>query len=100
MKRCTFIAGFAVAALALCGDAAHAIKRADMPGFCQGKVLATYAVQASRIKMREAVKATDGSYSVEGTVSTGRRAVERFRCEFDERGAFSALRELPRGSRS
>jgi hypothetical protein len=57
-------------------------------------------VQASRIKMRDEVKATDGSYSVDGTVSTGRRAVERFRCDFDAKGAFSALRELPRGSRS
>jgi hypothetical protein len=99
MKRCTFIVGLGVAALALCNSTAHAIKRADMPGFCQGKVLATYAVQGSRIKMREVVKATDGSYSVEGTVQTGRKAIERFRCEFDARGAFSALRELPRGSR-
>ena len=96
MKRCTFVVGLGVAALALCGSPAHAIKRADMPGFCQGKVLATYAVPASRIRMGEVAKTTDGSYSVDGTVRTSRRAVERFRCEFDARGAFSALRELPR----
>jgi hypothetical protein len=100
MKRCTFIVGLGVAALAVCSGDAHAIKRADMPGFCQGKVLATYAVAGSRIKMREVVKGTDGSYSVDGTVHTGRKAVERFRCEFDAKGQFSALRELPRGSRS
>jgi hypothetical protein len=100
MKRCTFIVGLGVAALAVCSGDAHAIKRADMPGFCQGKVLATYAVSGSRIKMGEVAKTTDGSYSVEGTVHTGRKAIERFRCEFDARGAFSALRELPRGSKS
>jgi hypothetical protein len=96
MKRCTFVVGLGVAVLAVCSGDAHAIKRADMPGFCQDKVLATYAVRASRIKMGEVVKATDGSYAVDGTVGTGRRAVERFRCEFDARGAFTALRELPR----
>ena len=96
MKRCAFIVGLGVAALALSGGGAHAIKRADMPGFCQGKVLATYAVPASRIRMGEVAKTTDGSYSVEGTVRTGRKIVERFRCEFDARGAFGALRELPR----
>lgn len=96
MRRRVVVVGLGVAALALCNSSAHAIKRADMPGFCQDKVLATYAVQGSRIKMREVVKATDGSYSVDGTVRTGRRAVEWFRCEFDARGAFSALRELPR----
>jgi hypothetical protein len=99
MRRRVVVVGLGIAALGLCSSTAHAIKRADMPGFCQGKVLATYAVQASRIKMREAVKATDGSYSVDGTVGTGRRGIERFRCEFDARGAFTALRELPRGSR-
>ncbi|MBX9826119.1 MAG: hypothetical protein K2Y27_14145 [Xanthobacteraceae bacterium] len=88
-----------VVALTLCTSTAHAIKRADMPGFCQGKVVATYAVAMSRIKMGEVVKGTDGSYSVDGTVRTGRRAVERFRCEFDERGAFSALREVPRAKK-
>jgi hypothetical protein len=100
MKRCTFIVGLGVAALAVCSGDAHAIKRADMPGFCQGKVLATYAVPASRIKIGEAAKSTDGSYAVDGSVRTSRRRVEHFRCEFDARGAFSALREMPRGSRS
>jgi hypothetical protein len=100
MKRCIFIAGLGVAALAACSGDAHAIKRADMPGFCQGKVVATYAVPGSRIRMREVVKATDGSYSIDGTVHASRKAIERFRCEFDARGQFSALRELPRGSRS
>ncbi|MBX9843785.1 MAG: hypothetical protein K2Z80_18455 [Xanthobacteraceae bacterium] len=91
--------GTGVVALTLCNSTAHAIKRADMPGFCQGKVLATYAVPASRIKMGEVAKTTDGSYSIEGTVRASRKRVERFRCEFDARGAFSALRELPRRSR-
>lgn len=99
MKRCALIMGLGVVALALCNGTAHAIKRADMPGFCQGKVLATYAVPASRIRMGEAEKSTDGSYSVEGTVRASRKRVERFRCEFDTRGAFNALRELPRGAR-
>jgi hypothetical protein len=97
MKRRALIMGLGVAALALCNSTAHAIKRADMPGFCQSKVLATYAVQASRIRMGEAAKTTDGSYAVDGLVRAGRKRVERFRCEFDARGAFTALRELPRG---
>lgn len=96
MKRRAFIVLLGVAAAALCNGVAHAIKRADMPAFCQDKVLATYAVPAWRIRMDEVVKTTDGSYLIDGTVRTGRRAVERFRCEFDARGAFSALRELPR----
>jgi hypothetical protein len=100
MKCRALMAGVGVVALALCNSAAYAIKRADMPGFCQGKVVATYAVPGSRIKMGEVAKTTDGSYAIDGTVRTGRRAVERFRCEFDARGQFSALRELPRGSRS
>jgi hypothetical protein len=100
MRRRAFIVGLGIAALALCNDTAHAIKRADMPGFCQGKVVATYAVPASRIRMGEVAKTTDGSYSVEGTVRTSRRAIERFRCEFDARGAFGALRELPRVKRT
>jgi hypothetical protein len=92
--------GLGLAALALCNSSAHAIKRADMPGFCQGKVLATYAVPISRIKMGEVAKTTDGSYSIDGTVRASRRRNERFRCEFDARGAFTALREIPRSARN
>ena|SRR4029079_767216 len=98
MKRHALIAGLGVATLALSASVAHAIKRADMPGFCQGKVLATYAVPASRIRMGEVAKTTDGSYAVDGSVRTSRKRVERFRCEFDARGAFNALREIPRGA--
>ena len=97
MKRCTSIVGLGVAALAVCGSAAHAIKRVDMPGFCEGKVVATYAVPMSRIKMGEVVKATDGSYSIDGTVRTGRKGTERFRCAFDVRGGFVGLLEVTGG---
>ena len=94
MKRRALIVGLGVAALGLSGGAAHAIKRANMPAYCQGKVVATYAVPERRIKMRDVVKATDGSYSIDGTVRAGRKATEKFRCAFDVKGAFVGLLEV------
>jgi hypothetical protein len=100
MQQRLFNAGFGAVALALACAPAHAIKRADMPAFCEGKVVATYAVPAGRIRMREVMKSTDGSYSIDGTVRKGRRTVERFRCEFDAKGAFVGLLEIPRPSQA